>query len=210
MVSKNKAPQYEIGTWVDESFPRDDVLKALRTHRNRIDVEAFTAYLGPRLGMYRVQAEKAPAPSEELQWVEDTLAAIDALKDRLGHLPPTVRTEIALPCVKRNGVHFGEFRKELDGRLKEVWNLLVLAERGVESGKKASPATVARDWLAADLAQKVTELDPSLSFEQACEIVCVLLGYVGVKVGKEGGDAKYLQTRIEAFNREREGAKNSP
>ena len=210
MARKNDVPRYETGSLVDESFPREDVLKALRTHRNRIDVDAFTAYLGPRLGWYRDQAEKSPAPSEELQWVDDTLSAIDALKDRLGHLPPTIRAEIALPCVKRNGVHFGEFRKELNGRLKEVWNLLVLAERGVETGKKASPATIARDWLAADLVQKITELDPSVSFEQACETVCVILGYVGVKVGKDGGDAKYLQTRIEAFNREREGAKNSP
>lgn len=199
--------KYEIGGLVDDSFPQGAVLDALRVdgRRVKIDTDAFVAFLRPRLGWYRDVAEERPAPKEELRWVDDTIAMIGKLRARLGDIPSTVRTELVIPCLNRNRVDFAEYRQQLDSRLAEVERLLVFAERGVETGKKASPATIARDWLAADLVNKLVELGcGKIDRPQACEAIATVLDVLGIK----SGDAKYLQGRIEAFERER-SEKNS-
>jgi hypothetical protein len=191
------------GGWVDESYPADAVAAALTQVTPEIRTK-FLAYLGPRLGRYRVSAEPNMKPSVESRLVEELLDTIGELRIRLKHLPETVRTNIGLVCWRGRHQMFGDFRWRLDTDLKAAWDMVAVAERAIAPGKRASPATRARDLLLHDVV--VWFQDHGINGKcHACELARKALDAARVsslRVPKDSRDIEKAVNRVADVMRE--------
>lgn len=166
------------GGMVDESFPAPAVRAALENVGAQIDVEAFFAFLGPRLGRYRAcetDARSRPSVGSELALIEDLMEAIDQTQTRLKNLPPHADAAINMICHKRHGEFFFDYARNLSRQLREAWTMLVLAERELEphGGKAGRKPSRNRDSLLYDVAAKIEA--SGLTKEAAAECAASVL-----------------------------------
>lgn len=162
--SLRRLPQEEAssaaGGWVDKSFPVDAVNAALDSAAvtlSQATLGAFHSFLGGRLGMYRSREESRDdllSVAQEQALVDELIEHMGEVERRLEHLPSRVRHHASTVTWKRHGQTYGEFVRERIAGLKQVFDVLTLAERKLDPernqpGAKGKPH---RDWLLFEVA----------------------------------------------------------
>lgn len=199
------------GGFVDESFPIDAVRRALRGLG--VDLDEFGVFFGPRIGRYRATLESndpddenyRPSVAAELDFMEETLEAIEQVRLRLGNLPPMVGLEANVICWKARHEWFSDLTQRIDQDLSVARNVLIGAGRAVEphKNKAGTKARTGRDWLLHDVAHWLS--DRGIGTTKAADVAGAILRSVGIDVQDDPGKARAI---VRAWER-RTAAANS-
>lgn len=122
---------YFTGGVVDDSVPD---LSEILTPKLGIDSAAFSEWLAPHLGRYRMDADyhsAAPSRSEEIKALAALSATLQAAHDALafGAIPPSADALIGETLFRAKGEHLPEVCERIRGDLRTVQ---VLAQRAQE------------------------------------------------------------------------------
>ena len=171
-----------IGYWADESVPDlRDLLTAFG-----IDVQAFAAWLGPRLGTFRgaaVVQVAMPTPEAERDHLVELLANVRAVEQGLRTIPPRSSATISL-ISHRHQTDWHELQRRAgQDLLLLLWHLeqarkaIAVPKRG--PGRKQS--TDRRDALIAEVVAKLREAAPACKLEALRDLAREILLRCGVR-----------------------------
>lgn len=181
---KGHAPTVS-GALVEEVLPvtvRNTLRNALRNADNdsdRVDLEAFGAFFGPRLALYQHAEEGAamlPTPSKSQRRLGELEATVRVLRRRISDDLP----ELNAVCWKRHGVFFDEYRDPLIKWLDEVGTMAALSlDSGTKQGSAGAKSSERRDRFLHDVAAWFR--DSGLRKGLAAELASIVLRAVGVE-----------------------------
>jgi hypothetical protein len=184
-----------FGGTIDESFPAERVHAAIADKHIAVDVEAFDAFLGSRLGRYRSVSDaraSVPAVGDELSRIAKLISSIEEVRTGFANLPPRAGMLMKDFRWKRsNGTElFFQLWQRTEADLKEVRMLLLFAEKELREvvGNVGRPDAGPRDGLLHDVAVRLIEKGAS-SMHAAAVCAADVLRACGVPVPGDERDA---------------------
>lgn len=212
MTTKNKRarairrqPREESRAWthgalVDGSIDESRVRAALGGFPAAIDVDSLLAILPAAVGVYRVIEEslqEMPTVADELALSDELCEIVDELQRRLDALPPGIEGAIQKPCWDRHGKPFMEYRRMLNDNLRELTNLLTLANHtiGPLRDRRGRRPASNRDRLLREVARWLSS--SGVTKELTAEYACKVLHALGVPAPADPREAAKIMGRRE-------------